>query len=94
MKKDFVQLVKDLRITFRPAFYKVVNAEELSTEQKSQALTDLEVKQEQALIEAGYTFKEFDSLLREYFMDLSSENPDEWIIRHDPENAIIITHKY
>jgi hypothetical protein len=43
------------------------------------------------VLDAGYTKDEFDSLYREYFMDFSSDKPDEWIIRHDPENAQIIS---
>ncbi len=45
------------------------------------------------IVENGYSEEEFYSLYREYFMDFSSENPDEWIIKHDPANAQIISGK-
>ena len=45
------------------------------------------------LAEAGYTLSEFDKLEAEYFMDFSSDDPEEWIIEHDPKNAGVI-HKF
>lgn len=39
---------------------------------------------------SGYDLEEYQSLQKEYFCDFSSDNPDEWIIRHDPENAEVI----
>jgi hypothetical protein len=43
------------------------------------------------ILEAGYTETEFYSLSGEYYMDFSSENPDEWVVKLDPENAQIIS---
>lgn len=91
MKKDFVQLVKDMRVTFRPAFSAVTRTAGMTPEQMDQALAEIENKQNQMLVESGYDPVEFNQLLKEYFMDFSSDNPEEWIIRHDPENAEIIT---
>ena len=92
MKKDFAQLIKDMRKDIRPQFQSIIsNSQTLTTEQLNQAFAEIEDKSNQAIVEGGYTREEFDSLHKEYFMDFSSENPDEWVVRHDPENAQIIT---
>jgi hypothetical protein len=91
MKTDFAILIKSMRLTFRPDFKIITINSILTPEQLDQALLDLEEKQGQMIIDNGYTQEEFDLLYREYFMDFSSENPDEWIIKHDPENAQIIS---
>jgi hypothetical protein len=43
------------------------------------------------ITDSGYSEEEFYQLESQYFLDFSSEDPDEWIIRHDPENAQIIS---
>jgi hypothetical protein len=91
MKKDFAQLIKDMRIALRPVFKNLTLNEALTSEQLDQALADIEKKQDQMVVDAGYTKEEFDSLYREYFMDFSSDKPEEWVIKHDPENAQIIS---
>ena len=93
MKKEFAQLVKDMRITFHPEFAKIANNAELTTEQFDKALAELEDKQKTMIVESGYTQNEFDKLCREHFMDFSSSNSEEWVIKHDPDNAhIIVNH--
>lgn len=93
MKKEFAQLVKDMRVAFHPQFKSIASNTELSTEQFDKELAELEEKQKAMIVESGYTQNEFDQLCREHFMDFSSSNPDEWVIRHDPDNAhIIVTH--
>lgn len=91
MKKDFVQLIKEMRLAFKPEFEEILASDTTNIEKTSQSLSDLEKKQDQMIADAGYEQSEFDNILKEYFMDFSSNNPDEWIIRHDPENAQIIT---
>jgi hypothetical protein len=91
MKKDFAQLVKDMRIAFRPAFSAVTRTAGITPEEMDKALAEIEAKQNQMVTEAGYLPSEFNKLVIEYFMDFSSENPEEWVIRHDPENAEIIS---
>jgi hypothetical protein len=93
MKKEFAQLVKDMRIAFHPEFAVIASNTTLSTEQFDKALSELEEKQKAMIVESGYTQNEFDKLCREHFMDFSSTNPEEWVIKHDPENAhIIVNH--
>jgi hypothetical protein len=93
MKKEFAQLVKDMRLAFHPEFKAIAGNANLSTDQFDKALAELEEKQKQMVIESGYTQTEFDKLCREHFMDFSSANSDEWVIRHDPDNAhIIVNH--
>lgn len=88
MKTDFVTLVKSMRLILRPEFKKL---ETLVGEEHSQTLENVESQSTQMIIENGYTEEEFYSLYQEYYMDFSSENPDEWIIKRDPENAQIIS---
>jgi len=93
MKKEFAQLIKDMRVAFHPEFKSIASNASLTTEQFDKAFLSLEEKQGQMVIESGYTQDEFDKLCREHFMDFSSANPDEWVIRHDPDNAhIIVNH--
>ena len=93
MKKEFAQLVKDMRVAFHPEFKTIANDSSLNTDEFDKALADLEEKQRKMIMESGYTQTEFDKMCREHFMDFSSTNPDEWIIKHDPENAhIIVNH--
>lgn len=89
MKKEFAQLVKDMRLALRSEFKQIVTAG-LSTDEMDQKLSELEKKQDQMITESGYEPEEYSKLVKESFMDFSSPNPDEWIIRHDPENAQII----
>jgi hypothetical protein len=93
MKKDFAQLIKEMRTALRPEFHSIIASENhsLTSEQLSQSLMDLETRTNQMIVDNGYTKSEFDLLCREHFMDFSSNNPDEWIIKHDPENAQIIS---
>lgn len=92
MKTDFPILIKAMRLTFRPDFRNLIMKDGLSTEQLNQAIEELENRQQQMILENGYSKEEFDVLYREYYMDFSSENPDEWVIKHDPSNPIIISH--
>ena len=87
MKKDFVQLVKDLRLALRPAFSALGT---LPGDNLDSALDDIENRQEQMLKEAGYTQAEFTEKLRVYSLDFSSENPEEWKVWHDPEETSVI----
>ena len=41
--------------------------------------------------DAGYTEEEFNNTRDKYYMDFSSDNPDEWIIKHNPDNAKLIS---
>lgn len=88
MKTDFVTLVKEMRKCLRPSFKRL---ETLVGEEHSNTLENVEETSSKMITEAGYTEHEFYTLSSEYYMDFSSENPDEWIIRHDPENAQIIS---
>jgi hypothetical protein len=92
MKTDFATLIKDIRIALRPDFKTITLSDGLTTEQLDEALASLEEKRHQMVIQSGYSQEEFDSLYKEYYMDFSSENPDEWVIKHDPENPVIISH--
>ena len=88
MKTDFPILVKSMRLLFKPDFKSL---ETLTHEEHDQVLTDLEARSSQMIVDNGYTEEEFYSLYQEYYMDFSSDNPDEWIIKHDPSNAQIIS---
>lgn len=93
MKKEFAQLVKDMRIAFHPEFSAIANNAALTTDQFDKALSELEEKQKSMIVESGYTQTEFDQLCREHFMDFTATNPEEWVIRHDPDNAhIVVNH--
>lgn len=91
MKTEFSTLIKSMRLIFRPDFKAITLKADLSVEQLNQALEELEQKQQQMIVDNGYTKEEFDSLYREYYMDFSSDNPDEWVIKHDPANPVIIS---
>ncbi len=91
MKTDFALLIKNIRIALRPDFKTITLSDGLTTEQLDQALAKLEEKRTQLVIEGGYTQEEFDALYREYYMDFTSDNPDEWVIKHDPENPVIVS---
>ena len=91
MKTEFSTLIKSMRLVFRPDFKAITLKDGLTTEQLNQALEELEQRQQQMIVDNGYTKEEFYSLYREYFMDFSSENPDEWVIKHDPANPVIIS---
>jgi len=88
MKTDIAILIKDMRKVLRPDFKKLEN---LVGPEHSNTLQHVEETSAKMITEAGYTESEFYTLSTEYYMDFSSENPDEWIIRHDPENAQIIS---
>lgn len=88
MKKDFATLVKSMRLTLLPSFKKI---ETIVGEDHSNALDMIERESLKMILEAGYTESEFYLEQRKYFMDFSSQNPDEWVIRLDPENAHIIS---
>ena len=91
MKTEFASLIKSMRIIFRPDFKAITLKDGLTTDQLNQALEELEQRQQKMIVDNGYSKEEFDSLYREYFMDFSSDNPDEWVIKHDPENPVIIS---
>jgi len=88
MKTDFVTLIKSIRKALRPEFKKL---ESLTGEQHSNTLDMIERESLKMILEADYTETEFYEEYQEYFMDFSSDNPDEWIIKRDPENAEIIS---
>lgn len=91
MKTEFATLIKSMRLVFRPDFKAITLKDGLTVDQLNQALEELEKKQQQMIVDNGYTKEEFDSLYREYYMDFSSDNPDEWVIKHDPSNPVIIS---
>lgn len=88
-KKDFGLLLKEMRIVLHPELLKI-NGTKIEETAKLNLLDELEAKQAEILKNEGYTSDEFNSLLKDYFCDFTSEKPDEWVIRHDPENAQII----
>jgi hypothetical protein len=90
MKKDFGQLIKEIRVSHRAEFQAVAHDSTLDLDQLDKAFALLEDKQSVMVEAAGYTQDEFLVLIREHFMDFSSSNPEEWVIRHDPDNAHII----
>lgn len=90
MKKEFAQLVKDMRVLFHPEFKSIANNKTLTADQFDEALSILEEKQKQMIIDSGFTQSEFESLCREHFMDFSSNLPEEWIVKYDPDNAHIL----
>lgn len=94
MKTDFAVLIKNMRVTLRPVFQSIrVNADASNLAEVHAIFDEIEAKKAQMVTEAGYTQEEFDKLEREHYMDFSSDNPDEWVIRHDPENPVVI-HKH
>lgn len=91
MRTDFPTLLKDMRLKLNPEFKAIVSDSSLTAEQLDKALMSIEAKQEQMVKEHGYTQEEFSQLIKEHFIDFSSSNPDEWVIRPDTDNAQIIT---
>jgi hypothetical protein len=93
MKTDFITLLKDMRLALNPEFKTIVGDSSLTADQLDKALLDIESRQEEMVKQHGYTQEEFAQLIKEHYIDFSSVNPDEWVIRQDPENAQIITSK-
>lgn len=91
MKTEFPKLLKDMRIALNPEFKTIVSDSTLTAEQLDKALMEIEAKQEQMVKDHGYTQEEFSQLIKEHFIDFSSANPDEWVIKLDTENPQIIT---
>jgi hypothetical protein len=88
MKPNFATLMKEMRIVLHPMF-KAMSVKDGTN--LGPTLDDLEKKKTEMLLQADWTDEEFNKAGDEYYMDFSSENPDNWIIRHDPANATIIT---
>lgn len=84
-KTDFAQLLKQMRITLHPMFASISKA----TDQE-QAWKEFDDTKSSMLKEAGWTDAEFDTTQNEYFADFSSDDPEKWIIRHDPKNPGIV----
>jgi len=97
MKKDFGQLIKEMRIVLHPIFNSFISDPTVSSDARYalsiKHLDNVDSIRDKMLAEAGYTLSEFDKLEAEYFMDFSSDDPEEWIIEHDPKNAGVI-HKF
>lgn len=91
MKTEFPKLLKDMRLALNPEFKAIVSDSTLTAEQLDKALMEIETRQEQMVKEHGYTQEEFSQLIKEHFIDFSSANPDEWVIKPDTENPQIIT---
>lgn len=89
MKKDFAQLIKEIRVALRPEFRSIGDYVDVP-EEVHKRLEEFESKLEQILAESGYSLLEFCEIQKDYFMDFSSDNPDEWIIKYDPNNPEII----
>lgn len=93
MKKEFAQLIREMRVALHPQFKSITNDSNLSAELLDKALADLDEKQHQMITESGYTQAEFDGMCREHFMDFSSSDPDEWVIKYNPDYPhIIVNH--
>jgi hypothetical protein len=90
MKTEFPKLLKDMRIALNPEFKTIVSDSTLTADQFDKALMEIEAKQEQMVKDHGYTQEEFSQLIKEHFIDFSSTNPDEWVIKLDTENPQII----
>jgi hypothetical protein len=88
MKTDFVNLILSMRKSLRPEFKKL---ESLSGEEHSNTLDMIERESLKMILAAGYTELEFYTEYQQYFMDFSSDNPDEWVVRHDPADPHIIS---
>jgi hypothetical protein len=91
MKTEFPKLLKDMRLALNPEFKAIVNDSTLTAEQLDKALMEIEAKQERMVKDHGYTQEEFAQLIKEHFIDFSSANPDEWIVKPDTVNPQIIT---
>jgi hypothetical protein len=90
MKTNIATLILSMRKAFREDFNKIST---LKGEEHSNLLDMIEQGSLKMILDAGYTESEFYEEQGKYFMDFSSDNPDEWIIKLDPENAYIILHK-
>lgn len=88
MKTDFATLIKSMRQALRADFKKL---ESIKDQEHSDLLESIEARSSQMIVDGGYTEEEFYTLYQDYFMDFSSENPDEWVVKHDPENAQVIS---
>lgn len=76
-KTDFPTLVKIIRMKIRPEFQRLLIKSPISSE----ALDDLYNQTEIICSEHGYSLNEFSDLTKRYYMDFSSDNPDEWIVK-------------
>lgn len=88
MKTDIATLIISIRKAFRDDFKKIGT---LSGEEHSNLLDMIERGSLKMILDAGYTESEFYEEQGKYFMDFSSSNPDEWVIKLDPTNAYIIS---
>lgn len=87
MKTDFPTLIKSMRLVLKPEFDRL---DALKDEEHDQMLAFIESKSLQMIQDNGYTEEEFYTIYAQYYMDFSSNNPDEWIIKLDPNNAQVI----
>lgn len=88
MKTDIATLIISIRKAFREDFKKLGT---LSGENHSNLLDMIEQGSLKMILDAGYTESEFYEEQGKCFMDFSSSNPDEWIVKIDPENAHVIS---
>lgn len=91
MKKEFPILMKEMRSKLHPMLNQAILKSIEGNENECRAILDeIEFIQDQMLQEAEYSLTEFANLSKEYYLDFSDSNPDNWIIRYDPENAKVI----
>jgi hypothetical protein len=86
-KTPFIQLMKEMRLEIHPMFKALSSTDDPT----NASLTKIEELQETMAKKAGYTMDEFTAAMNEHFMDFTNEDPEQWVIRHDPENAKILT---
>ena len=85
-KTPFPELIKEMRKVLNPKFKAIGGVGSTDT-----ALQDIEDEHAKLVVAGGYTVDEFAEETKNHFIDFSSANPDEWVVRLDPEHATIIT---
>ena len=78
MTKNFEQLLKEIRIALHPGPDVMSN---LTNDQ----LKELSINLDNMIVANGYTVKEFDKMYNDHKVDFNSPNPNEWIIKYEPD---------
>lgn len=90
-KTPFPELIKSMRKVLNPKFKAIATTQTTGASSADNLLQDIEDEYAKLTAAGGYTVDEFAEETKNYFIDFSSSNLDEWVVRLDPEHATIIT---
>jgi|SRR5208283_605584 hypothetical protein len=80
MTKPIEEVIKEMRLVAYPAFKEAKDNEYQEVDEKLTAI----------LTEANLSNNDICDIIKNYYIDWSSDNSDEWVIKYDPNNAKII----